>query len=138
MCTTKSAIALAWLLLAFNASAADSSNTTKPIDCAKGLQMFVSRGTGEPMGSGATKAVGATAPIVEAIAKQIPGSSITGVPYPASKKDPSYFISVGEGTKMVKEMATEYAKECPDSKMAFFGWSQVCFSLFTALLICSR
>lgn len=87
--------------------------------CAEGLKMFVSRGTGEPMGLGVTEA------LVDAIAEQINGSDIEAIEYPASWEDPMYFYSVANGTTLVKEAINNYAMACPESKMAFFGYSQV-------------
>lgn len=92
-------------------------NTT--IQCAKGLKIFVSRGTGEPMGLGATEA------LVDVIAGQINGSDIEAIEYPATEDDPVYFFSAANGTILVKEAITNYAMACPGSKMALFGYSQV-------------
>lgn len=92
-------------------------NTT--VQCAKGLKMFVSRGTGEPMGLGATGA------LVEVIAEQINGSDIEAIEYPATEDDPLYFFSAANGTTLVKQAINNYAMACPGSKMAIFGYSQV-------------
>jgi spore maturation protein SpmB len=81
--------------------------------------MFVSRGTGEVMGAGATGA------LVDVIAEQINGSDIEAIEYPASMEDPLYFLSVANGTALVKEAITTYAAACPGSKVAVFGYSQV-------------
>lgn len=89
------------------------------IECAEGLKMFVSRGTGEPMGLGATEAP------VDVIAEQIDGSDIEAIEYPATEDDPLYFFSVANGTTLVKQAITNYALACPGSKMAVFGYSQV-------------
>lgn len=98
-------------------AAAAANNST--VKCAKGLKMFVSRGTGEEMGPGVTKA------LVDNIADQIEGSEIQPILYPASWDNPGYASSVTNGTKLVRKTITEYAKACPDSKMAWFGYSQV-------------
>jgi hypothetical protein len=45
--------------------------------------------------------------------------------YPASGDDPNYFISVANGTAVLKRLVVEYAEACPGSKMALFGYSQV-------------
>lgn len=92
-------------------------NTT--VQCAKGLKMFVSRGTGEPMGLGVTEA------LVDVIAGQLNGSDIEAIEYPATMDDPLYFSSVANGTTLVKQAITSYATACPGSKMAVFGYSQV-------------
>lgn len=89
------------------------------IECAEGLKMFVSRGTGEPMGLGATEA------LVDVIAEQINGSDIEAIEYPATEDDPLYFFSVANGTTLVKQAINNYAIACPGSKMAVFGYSQV-------------
>lgn len=89
------------------------------VQCAPGLKMFVSRGTGEDIG------VGATGVLVDVIAQQINGSDIEAIDYPASLDDPLYFQSVSNGTTLVKEAITNYAAACPESKMAVFGYSQV-------------
>ena len=99
------------------AVAVSAENST--IKCAKGLKMFVSRGTGELTELGETKA------LVDNIAKQIDGSNIQPILYPASFDDPVYMVSVSNGTRLVRKAITEYAKACPDSKMALFGYSQV-------------
>lgn len=89
------------------------------VQCAEGLKMFVSRGTGEPMGLGATEV------LVDVIAEQINGSDIEAINYPATEDDPVYFVSVANGTTLVKQAITNYATACPGSKMAVFGYSQV-------------
>lgn len=91
------------------------------IECAKGLKMFVSRGTGETD-------LGATKPLVDSIAEKIDGSSIQSIMYPASWDSPMYFSSVANGTDMIRRTITEYAQACPNSKMAWFGYSQVAIS----------
>lgn len=89
------------------------------VQCATGLKMFVSRGTGEPFGLGATEA------LVDVIAEQINGSDIEAIEYPATEDDPLYFLSVANGTTLVKQAITNYAMACPGSKIAVFGYSQV-------------
>lgn len=98
------------------AVAVSADNST--VECAKGLKIFVSRGTGEEMGPGATKV------LVDQIADQIDGSDIEPILYPASWDNPVYASSVTNGTKLIRKTITEYAKGCPDSKMAWFGYSQ--------------
>ncbi|KAG8170150.1 hypothetical protein KVR01_000895 [Diaporthe batatas] len=77
--------------------------------------MFVSRGTGEEMG------VGATGVLVDVIAQQINGSDIEAIEYPASLDDPLYFQSVSNGTTLVKEAITNYAAACPMVAAILFG-----------------
>ena len=101
-----------------NATSAPASNST--IECFDGLKMFVSRGTSEPLGTGETGKV------VEEIAARINGSAYEANPYPASGDNPNYFISVANGTAVLKKLVVEYAEACPGSKMALFGYSQVC------------
>lgn len=98
------------------AAAVSADDST--VKCAQGLKMFVSRGTGEEMGPGVTKAV------VDLIADQIDGSDIQPILYPATLEDPTYTTSVSNGTRLIRKTITEYAKACPDSKMAWFGYSQ--------------
>lgn len=95
------------------------SGQNATIECAEGLKMFVSRGTGEPMGLGTTES------LVDVIAEQINGSDIEAIEYPASWDDPLYFYSVANGTTLVKQAINNYAMACPGSKMAVFGYSQV-------------
>lgn len=109
-------------VLVATAVAQDSTTTVtsnSTIECVDGLKMFVSRGTDESAG------VGETGKVVEAIAQRINGSSYEANPYPASGDNPNYFISVANGTAVLKQLVTEYAEYCPESKMALFGYSQV-------------
>ncbi|CAM1510935.1 Fc.00g084480.m01.CDS01 [Cosmosporella sp. VM-42] len=111
-------VAMAGLLIVATVSAKNAT-----VECAKGLKMFVSRGTDEPLG------VGETGKLAKAIAEQIDGSDYEAILYPASNPNPpegvpSYFQSVANGTELVKKAVTEYASACPDAKMAFFGYSQ--------------
>ncbi|KAJ5852569.1 uncharacterized protein N7529_011954 [Penicillium soppii] len=111
------------------------SAQSSTIKCAHGLQMFVSRGTGEATELGETKA------LVDNIAKQIDGSKIHPILYPATFDDPVYMLSVANGTKLVRKTITKYAKACPESKMAWFGYSQVetsYHSLRSWMLICHK
>jgi acetylxylan esterase len=113
-------IALAGLLAASLASAQNST-----VKCASGLKMFVSRGTGEEMGPGVTEA------LVDVIAKQINGSDYEAILYPASFDNPSYFVSVANGTNLVRNAILDYTEACPNSKIALFGYSQVFASVVT-------
>lgn len=110
-------------LLLGTATAQNITNDTRSnstITCSEGLKIFVSRGTGESPG------VGATGNVTDLILSQINGSNVHPIEYPASFDDPIYFISVANGTQLLKQAVTDYAEACPDSKMALFGYSQVC------------
>jgi hypothetical protein len=110
-------VAAAVASLLAGASAASAGNfTTK---CPDGLQMIIARGTGEDAGPGVTGAIGLQ------IAKLIEGSAVHAIDYPASFDQPSYFISVSNGTAAVRETLKTYTKACPDTKLALFGYSQV-------------
>ncbi|KAM0715565.1 hypothetical protein Q7P37_009063 [Cladosporium fusiforme] len=99
-------------------NATSSSHLNLTITCHEGLKMFVSRGTGEEQGTGVTGLV------TDMIASQINGSDVQPIAYPASFDDPIYFVSVANGTGLLKQAITNYAEACPDSKMALFGYSQ--------------
>lgn len=106
-------------------STAAAQNTTNGIPshsttCADGLKIFVSRGTGEDPGTGVTGNLTAL------IASQIDGSNVQGIAYPATFDDPNYFLSVSNGTRVLRQAIVDYSQACPDSKMALFGYSQVC------------
>jgi hypothetical protein len=111
--------ALLTTLAATLLAAPSVSGQNSTVQCAKGLKMFVSRGTNE------AKGLGVTATLVDAIAKQISGSVIEAIEYPATMENPVYFVSVANGTALVKQAITNYAAACPGSKMAVFGYSQV-------------
>lgn len=112
---------LAVTVFAQNATSAPASNST--VECFDGLKMFVSRGTSEPLGTGEMGKV------VEEIAARISGSNYEANLYPASGDDPNYFMSVANGTVVLKQLVVEYAEACPGSKMALFGYSQVCMGV---------
>ncbi|KAL1880119.1 hypothetical protein Daus18300_001482 [Diaporthe australafricana] len=107
------------LMIATFLAATGALGQNSSVQCTEGLKMFVSRGTGEPMGLGATEA------LVDIIAEQINGSDIEAINFPATMEDPLYFTSVANGTILVKQTITSYAMACPGSKMAVFGYSQV-------------
>ncbi|KAJ5115839.1 hypothetical protein N7456_000187 [Penicillium angulare] len=93
-----------------------ASNSTTV--CAKGLKMFVTRGTTEAMGQGSLGAV------TKGIAAQINGSIATPILYPATEGNPVYFESVANGTLLLRNALTDYVQKCPDSKIAVLGYSQ--------------
>lgn len=104
------------LLTGVSAAALAGNSTAQ---CTEGLQMIVSRGTGEKPGPGATVSV------TNQIAEQIEGSLVHAIDYPAQFDDPVYFISVQNGTQELARTLKYYAEECPDTKLALFGYSQV-------------
>lgn len=73
--------------------------------------------------------LGVTEALVEVIANQINGSDYEAIEYPASFDNPSYFVSVSNGTGLVRSALTEYVEACPNSKIALFGCSQVLIAL---------
>lgn len=89
------------------------------IECAKGLQMFVSRGTGEEPGPGET------GKLVEKVLDRIEGSQMLAIDYPASSEDPFYIESVANGTLTLRTTLEAYSQACPDTKVAVMGYSQV-------------
>lgn len=80
--------------------------------------MFVARGTGEDSG------LGETGKITRDVANEIPGSTAYAINYPASFLEVNYFLSVSNGTEMLKQSIERYAQTCPGHKMALFGYSQ--------------
>lgn len=111
--------ASALIATAFAQNVTIPSSSSSTVECFDGLKMFVSRGTSEDPG------VGETGKVVEAIAQRINGSDYDANPYPATGDNPNYFISVANGTAVLKQLVVEYAESCPESKMALFGYSQV-------------
>ncbi|PWI71635.1 carbohydrate esterase family 5 protein [Purpureocillium lilacinum] len=87
-------------------------------ECAKGLYILYARGTGEPQDTGMTHGISVD------IAKRIPGSKVVPVVYPATFTAPPYQDSVADGVKNMQEGILQYAKDCPDGKMALLGYSQ--------------
>lgn len=109
------------LLLSATAAQTTTNGTTSSstLTCADGLKMFVSRGTGEDQDTGVI------GKITDLIARQIDGSDVQGVAYPATFEDPNYFLSVSNGTQLLRQAIIEYTQACPDSKISLFGYSQV-------------
>jgi len=101
----------------------DGNPSNSTMNCTDGLKMFVSRGTGEEQGAGVI------GNITDLIASQIDGSDVQGIAYPATFENPDYFLSVSNGTQLLKQAIIEYSQACPFSKMALFGYSQVCNGL---------
>ncbi|RFU27965.1 hypothetical protein B7463_g8372, partial [Scytalidium lignicola] len=126
--------------LAATANAA-SSNTT----CATGLYILCARGSGEsadPVPKYHIPAfTGSIGAIAIGIAKEITGSVVAGVDYPATNPIPdtfnfsdptaiknlnlsSYERSEDQGTSAILEEVNRYHSSCPDSKIALLGYSQ--------------
>ena len=104
--------AMATAALSSTTLAQDSSS------CVSGLYMIVARGTTEPSGPGVTGL------LAERIASRIKDSKVVALDYPATFTDPLYTESVTNGTETLGEMVRSYAEDCPDGKMALFGYSQ--------------
>lgn len=85
-------------------------------DCAKGLYIVVARGSEEAAGPGITGT------LADEVVDQIKGSEIDAVVYPATLLN--YQISVIDGSKAMEKIVTDYAKACPDGKIALMGYSQ--------------
>jgi acetylxylan esterase len=133
-------------VLAVTATAA-SSNTT----CATGLYILCARGSGEPaVAPNLTDYTGSPGLVANAVAKQINGSVIAGVVYPATNPVPdnlnltnpgalkslnltSYYLSENLGASAILEEVNQYHSSCPDSKIALIGYSQVCPSRIEAV-----
>jgi hypothetical protein len=120
-------------VLAATATAAKYSNAT----CATGLYILCARGSGEPAISAKGQYpdnTGSPGTLALEVAKQVQGSVIAGVIYPA--RDPIsaagdvdlniYYPSENAGTKAILEQINEYHSSCPSSKIALIGYSQVC------------
>jgi hypothetical protein len=87
--------------------------------CVTGLHMIVARGTGEPVGAGRMGA------IASAVAAVIPGSKVVGLDYPAQFRN--YVDSEGAGVDALRAAVGNYTMECPNTKVALLGYSQVRF-----------
>ncbi|KAL8297641.1 hypothetical protein RB597_007278 [Gaeumannomyces tritici] len=90
--------------------------TAAPTNCVDGLQIFVARGSGEQPGLGRIGVVAGN------ITQKIKDSRVTAVDYPATFTE--YNASVGNGTSRLKSLIEDYAKNCPNNKMALLGYSQ--------------
>ncbi|KLU82169.1 hypothetical protein MAPG_01245 [Magnaporthiopsis poae ATCC 64411] len=91
-------------------------STALPTNCVSGLQIFVARGSNEQPGLGRMGSLAAN------ITEKIKDSRATAVDYPATFSE--YNLSVGNGTSKLRSMVEDYAKMCPNSKMALLGYSQ--------------
>ena len=102
--------------IALLAAGAAAQNSTT---CADGLYIVVARGTGEDPGTGVTGV------IADNIAKQIQGSKVEALDYPATFTDPDYEDSEKEGVDDLQKLLTSYHSSCPNGKIAYLGYSQV-------------
>ncbi|KAL8381913.1 hypothetical protein RB595_005931 [Gaeumannomyces hyphopodioides] len=96
--------------------ATGSVPTAAPTSCVDGLQIFVARGSNEQPGLGRMGVVAGN------ITQKIKDSRVTAVDYPATFLE--YNLSVGNGTSKLKSLVEDYAKKCPNNKMALLGYSQ--------------
>lgn len=106
-------------LLAARATIPDTDAGDDPKGCAKGLYIVSARGTGELQGIGVAGTL-----IGKPVAEKIKDSKVVGLQYPATLASPSYPDSVGNGTRNMTELLTDYNKSCPDGKIAIIGYSQ--------------
>lgn len=107
------------LILTILATASLAVAQNSILQCAKGLQLFIARGTNEPKGPGEMGKLG------QRIIKKIKSSQFKALDYPASFDKPvPYFYSVGNGTEALRKDILSYKKACPKSKIAVFGYSQ--------------
>lgn len=79
--------------------------------------MIVARGSTEDPG------VGKMGVISGNVTEKVPGSTVEAVDYPATLTD--YIESEGEGAVAMAKMVVDYAKKCPETKIALLGYSQV-------------
>ncbi|KAH8889472.1 cutinase-domain-containing protein [Thozetella sp. PMI_491] len=113
--------------LAATVAAGDSE-----ITCASGLYMLCARGSGEPVFSptGAfPNNTGSPGYLAVQVAKQVQGSIIAGVLYPATDPTNSanltaYQESENAGAQAILDEVKLYQSSCPDSKIALIGYSQ--------------
>ncbi|KAK2057448.1 cutinase [Colletotrichum caudatum] len=84
--------------------------------CATGVHIIVCRASTEQPGTGV---IGAIATDIQ---RQIPGSDIEAVDYPAELNP--YNPSQEAGVKAMTKLVQDYAANCPDSKMVLMGYSQ--------------
>ena len=79
--------------------------------------MIVARGSSESPG------LGVLAALASNVTKKLPQSTAAGVDYPATFDE--YFTSEAKGVKALTGMIHEHISDCPDSKIALLGYSQV-------------
>lgn len=82
-----------------------------------GVGMIVARASTEAPGTGVIGSV------ANDVAKQIPGSTITAVDYPATLEN--YTTSEGQGVAAMTVLVQNFTTSCPGAKMVLMGYSQV-------------
>ncbi|KAM0257680.1 hypothetical protein ACHAQJ_004245 [Trichoderma viride] len=122
-------------VLAVTAVALAATATAATTTCAKGLYILCARGSGEPAiapnpGTYPDN-TGSPGFLALQVAKQVQGTIIAGVIYPAT--DPlangtldlaAYYSSENAGAKAILEEVNQYYSACPNSKIALIGYSQ--------------
>ena len=98
-------------------AAASSSSAASASSCVDGLYMIVARGSDEAPGTGVTGAV------ADEAARQIKGSKVVGLAYPATFAN--YISSEQTGAQAMRSAVEDYHDKCPHSLMALLGYSQV-------------
>lgn len=116
MARTSALLGVAALLAAAPALAQNSTSSADAA-CATGIHMIVARGSTEDPG------VGKMGVISGNVTEKVPGSTVEAVDYPATLTD--YIESEGEGAVAMAKMVVDYAKKCPETKIALLGYSQV-------------
>lgn len=62
------------------------------------------------------------------IEKQMPGSSVIGLPYDYFNSDK--FAAINSGSRMLKDYVAKYVASCPDARIMVVGYSLVSFQTF--------
>ncbi|KAG5927776.1 hypothetical protein E4U53_002803 [Claviceps sorghi] len=84
-----------------------------------GLYLITIRGTSEMPGIGVAGTV-----IGTPVQKQINGTKVVALDYPATYSDPNYADSVANGTKSLSKLMSAHVKSCPNDKIAIVAYSQ--------------
>jgi acetylxylan esterase len=82
-----------------------------------GVGMIVARASTEAPGTGIIGSV------ADDVAKQVPGSTITAVEYPATLQN--YQSSEEQGVAAMTQLVQNFTTSCPGAKMVLMGYSQV-------------
>lgn len=72
----------------------------------------------------ASPGYGEAGTVVNEILNAHPGTTAEAINYPASGSNPSYSVSVQEGTSAVCSQVSSFAKQCPNTKLVLVGYSQ--------------
>lgn len=118
------------------ASTTVAGATYSNVTCATGLYILCARGSGEPVvtpNGASPDNTGSPGVLALEVAKQISGSSVAGVIYPAANPisdtgdvDLSvYYSSENKGAAAILQEVKQYHTACPQSKIALIGYSQV-------------